>query len=73
VTYSLTYNMQTGKGRRSSASADTALHDHAALLVAHANRIVVRDAQNRVVSISDLVARKTLDARSTYQNDGNSD
>jgi len=73
MTYSLTYKTQTGRGRLSSASAATALHDHADLLVAHANKIVVRDAGNRVVTIQDLVARKRLDASHAYENDGNSD
>ena len=73
MAYSLTYKMQTGQGRQSSATAAAALHEHAALLVAHANRIVVRDARNRVVTISDLVAQRGRDARDIRGNNGNSD
>ena len=73
MAYSLNYHMQTGRGHQSSATAAAALHDHAALLMAHANRIVVRDAQNRVVTISDLVMQKGRDARYIRGNDGNSD
>ena len=73
MAYSITYRMQTGRGEHSSVSAATALRDHAALLVAHADRIVVRDAQNRVVTVQDLVLRKKLDARGAYVSDGNSD
>jgi len=73
MAYSLSFRMDTVPGRQTSASASTALHDHAALLVAHANRIVVRDARNRIVTVRDLVAQKKLDGRHSYQNDGNSD
>jgi hypothetical protein len=73
MAFSITYNMQTGQGRRSSATAASALHEHAALLVAHANRIVVRDARNRIVTIADLVTQKGRDARYIRGNDGNSD
>ena len=50
MAFSITYNMQTGQGRRSSATAASALHEHAALLVAHANRIVVRDARGSLAA-----------------------
>lgn len=73
MAYSLSYHMQTGQGRQSSATAATALHDHAALLMAHANRIVVRDARNRVVTLADLVALSGRDARYLRGNDGTSD
>jgi len=71
--YSLTYRMQTGRSRHSSMSAAAALHDHAALLLAHADKIVVRDVRNRIVTIADLVVRKKLDASHAYESDGNSD
>ena len=62
MAYSLTYNMQTVKGRQSSATAAAALHDHAALLMAHAHRIVVRDERNRVVTLAALVTQSARDA-----------
>jgi len=73
MAYSLTYKMQTWRGRQSSATAAAALHDHATLLVAHADRIVVRDARNRVVTITDLVAQKARDASYIRGDGGNSD
>ncbi len=73
MTYSLTYHMQTGQGRQTSSTAAAALHDHAALLTAHANRIVVRDAKDRVLTIDDLVAQRGRDDRYMRGNDGNSD
>jgi hypothetical protein len=63
MAYSITYRVDRRPGRRSSASATGALRDHAALLLTHAYRIVVRDARNRVVTLRDLIAQKKLDGR----------
>ena len=73
MAYSLTHKMQTWRGRQNSTTAAMALRDHATLLVAHADRIVVRDARNRVVTITDLVAQKARDASYIRGDGGNSD
>jgi hypothetical protein len=73
MAYSISYRVGTKPGRQSSASATSALRDHATLLLTHAYRIVVRDERNHVVSLRDLIAQKKLDGRYFYQNDGNSD
>ena len=61
MAYSLTYQMQTGSGVRSSASAAEALRDHTALLMAHANSITIWDARSLVVTLPALVALAKLD------------
>ncbi len=63
MAYSMTYSIERKPGRQSSASATSALRDHAALLMTHAYGIVVRDARNRTVTLRDLVAQKKLDGR----------
>jgi len=73
MVYSLTYNLDTKPRLQNSASATSALHDHAVLLMKHAYSIVVRDARNRIVTLNDLVVQKRLEGRHHYQNDGNSD
>jgi hypothetical protein len=51
IAYSITFGMDSRRGGQSSASAASALRDHAALLLAHTNTIVVRDAHNRIVTL----------------------
>ena len=63
--YSLTYNMFTGRGVRTSASADDALLDHAALLLAGASGIVIRDPRALVVTLAQIIATAKWDAERT--------
>ena len=65
VQYSLTYSMLTGRGVRISASAGDALLDHAALLLAGASGIVIRNAKSLVVTLAEVTAIAKWDADRT--------
>ena len=59
MAYSLTYMMTTGRAVRYSDTAAIAVTDHAALVLAGAGGIVIRDAQSLIVTLASLVATDT--------------
>lgn len=61
MAYSLTYIMLTGRGRRIADTASEAVLDHAAMVLAGASGIVIRDGHSVVVTLATLVAVGKLD------------
>ena len=61
VAYSLTYIMLTGRGRRIAEAAGEAVLDHAAMVLAGASGIVIRDGHSVVVTLASVIAQAKLD------------
>ena len=55
MAYSLTYMMWTGQGCRTSDTAADAVVDYAALSLAGASDIVIRDGRCIVVTLASLI------------------
>ena len=63
MAYSLTYIMSTGRSVRRSETAALAVADHAALVLAGAGGIVIRDAQSIIVTLASITALGKPDAK----------